>query len=568
MLRLRRLYFYLVLYLSLAMVLTGLATVLRVLLEQALGAASSGISFGLFAGRDQFREQTAFGVALVLIGLPVWLLHWRAVGGWLTGADQQDERASALRRLYLYAVLLTTALTAYVAARDLLEHLLGLPLGLASGSEQLVGIARSLPYLLMAGLFWAYHWRLAAADRALVGESGASATLRRWYVYLMLVAGVVPLMVNLASLLQQLWVILLDRPGLAAVGAAASARTVAASSATALVALGVWLLHRNWSEAAVAHQTWYGEREPQSVLCKVCLYGLVLGTVSWVLFNASQVLRFGFLTVLSVAPQAVGGAPVLVALGAPLAKLVVFGAFWAYYWRAVNQEAATAGEAGRQASVRRVYFYFVSLAALALLAHSLAGLLGLLAEALVQGQLVDPEALRRSLATYGSGLLIALPVWLFHWSRIQRLVAGPRSEEETRATSRRWYLYVVIFAAVIVLLTSGARIVYELTLTALGRPWDEVVALHVARLAIDGAVAAALLWYHWWLVLRADLAARRPTARATVGVAIIAGLDADTAEALARFARESLPGSRVELYWTDEAHVRELVSRAAGRDGP
>jgi hypothetical protein len=118
------------------------------------------------------------------------------------------------------------------------------------------------------------------------------------------------------------------------------------------------------------------------------------------------------------------------------------------------------------------------------------------------------------------------------------------------------------------LLTSGARIVYELTLTALGRPWDAAVALHLARLAIDGAVAATLLWYHWWLVLRADLAARRQSAGATAAVAVIAGLDADTAEALARFARESLPGSRVELYWTDEAHVRELVSRAAGRQSP
>ena len=568
MLRLRRLYFYLVLYISLAMVLTGLATVLRVLLEQMLGAASSGISFGLFAGREQFREQTAFGIALVLIGLPVWALHWRAVGGWLVGPGEHDERASALRRLYLYAVLLTTALTAYVAGRDLLEHVLGLPLGLARGSEQLVGVARSLPYLVIAAPFWVYHWRLAAADRALVGETGASATLRRWYVYGLIVAGVVPLMVNLASLLQQVWVGLVDRAALAEVGAAASAHTVAASSATALVALGVWLFHRGCAEAAVEQPIWYGESEQRSVLRKVCLYGLVLGTVGWVLFNASQVLRYGFLAVLGVAPQAVGGAPVLVALGASLANLVVFGAFWAYYWRAVNQEAAAAGEAGRQASVRRIYFYFVSLVALALLAQSLAGLLRLLAELALQAPLVDPAALRRTLATEASGLVIALPVWLYHWGRIQRLVGGPGGEEETRATTRRWYLYVVIFAAVVLLLTNSARIVYELTLTALGRAWEPTLPLRLAALALDGAVAAALLWYHWWLVLRADLAALRQTARATAGVAVVAGLDAAAAEALTRFARESLPGARVKLYWTDEAHVRELVGRVAGNEGP
>src|SRR5262249_2398542 len=155
-------------------------------------------------------------------------VHWRTVAGWLSGPEQEAERSSGLRRLYLYGALLTCALTVYSAARDLLEHLLGLPLGLNPGPEQLLDLVRPLPYVLVAGLFWIYHWRVAAIDRVLVGERGAGATLRRWYVYSMIVFGVVPLMINLTSLGQQLWVALFDRGAvIAALGPPATARTVA-----------------------------------------------------------------------------------------------------------------------------------------------------------------------------------------------------------------------------------------------------------------------------------------------------------------------------------------------------
>src|ERR1051325_298054 len=103
MFRIRRLYFYLVLYVSLSMLMVGIATVVRTLLERTFDVTSTGL-FGLFVGWAQMQEQTALGTALVLVGLPVWLLHWRVVQGWLSRPDGAGERASALRRLYLYAV--------------------------------------------------------------------------------------------------------------------------------------------------------------------------------------------------------------------------------------------------------------------------------------------------------------------------------------------------------------------------------------------------------------------------------------------------------------------------------
>jgi hypothetical protein len=560
---LRRLYFYLVLYISLSMLLAGLATLVRVLLEQALGASSSGIGFGLFGGRAQFREQTAFGTALVAIGLPAWMLHWAAVRRWLAGPDGSAERRAGLRRLYLYGVLTTTAVTAYVAARDLLAHLIGLALGARSGADATLGPAQTLPYILIGGLFWAYHWRLATADRAAVGEVGASATLRRWYVYGLAALGVVPLMVNLSFLGRQLWTILFDRGALATLGPLASLESLADSCATALAGLVVWLAHHRWGQIAVASLLWYGENERHSILRKVYLYGLVLGTVGWALANASRVLEFGLARLLGVAPETVGGQPPLVALGQPLASILVFGSFWAFFRRAVELEARAEPEVGRQAGVRRVYFYLVSLVSLALAAASLADLLRLLAEALLLPAPLDAAELRRSLAAGLSRLLIALPVWLLHWRAIQAGLSGARREAEIRASSRRWYLYLVAFAGLMALLINGARLVYQLVLALLGAPWDRQDGAEVAQLLVNALVGALLLWYHWWLVLRADLAALQERTADQVAVAIIAGLDPAGAERLQHFARESLDRANVKLYWTDQAQARAVFDRLA-----
>jgi hypothetical protein len=295
----------------------------------------------------------------------------------------------------------------------------------------------------------------------------------------------------------------------------------------------------------------------------VYLYALVLGTVGWLLANAGQVLQFGLSSLLGVAPESVGNRPVLVALGEPLVNMLVYGLFWAYFWRSIGREAATEGEVGRQAGVRRVYYYLVSLVALSFLAGSVVGLLQLIADALLQATPLDPGDLRRSLAEYASQLLIALPVWLFHWSAVQRRVRADAGGEEARATSRRWYLYVVAFVAVAVLLFSAARIVYELVVAALGQPLGREEQVELAHVVISGLVAATLLWYHWWLVLRADLAALRQAGRGRAAVAVVAGLDPASVERLERFVRESFDGARVKLYWTDEAGVRETVERAS-----
>jgi uncharacterized protein DUF5671 len=562
MLRIRRLYFYLVLYASLAMVLVGVATLLRVAIERMLDVPSAGF-FGFFVGREQLQEQTALGTALSVIGLPVWILHWRAVQGWLAGSAATADRASTLRRLYIYGVLLTTALVAYSAGRDLLEHVLALALGQGTGSARVAGITGTVPFALAAGLLWSYHWRLAATDRRLVDEDHLGATLRRWYLYAMLVFGVLPLAINVVTLGQRTWEYVLGPTTMElAAGQLGLARTLASSGATIVLALSVWLGHQIWSQAMVAAPVWHGEDERRSILRKVYLYGMVLVSVAWALINASELVRFAVASALGIAPASIAGAPVVVALGGPLFNTVVFAVVWAFYWQAMSREAVAASDIGRQAGVRRLYFYLVSAIALAFVGWSVASLLRLGTDVLLQPPSVDPTATRGELARQVSWLLIGVPVWLFHWRRSQASTIGGRGLEETRATTRRWYLYVVAFAGVVVLLISGAQIVYEVALVALGRAAERELMASLSHAAVHALVAGVVLWYHWYLVLRADLAALRTLVDTSVGVAVIGGLDRAAAERLDAFVRTSLEGTRTRIYWTDPQHTQEAVAQA------
>jgi hypothetical protein len=311
---------------------------------------------------------------------------------------------------------------------------------------------------------------------------------------------------------------------------------------------------------------WHGDNERPSVLRQVHLYGLVLVTVAWGLVNASEILRFGVANLLGVAPASVGGVPVVVALGGPLANTLVFGAFWAFYWRAVRREAAAQAGLARQAAVRRLYFYVVSAIALGFVAWSVASLLRLAADMGLQPAAIDPTGPRTELARDLSWLLIGLPVWLLHWSPMQAQTAGERSWDETRATIRRWYLYIVAFAGVAVLLFSAGHVVYEAVLVALGRAPDPALVGNLSHALTDGIVAGSVLWYHWFLVMRADLAVLRQVTETRLAVAVIAGLDAAGVRSLEQFVQASLDGARTRIYRTDQAHVRGTVAQAMDDD--
>src|SRR5712691_8926660 len=99
------------------MVVLGVANLVRVGAELALGAPSGGFTglpfvFAEFnRPRELYREQASLAIALLLVGAPAWWLSFRAAQR--AARLDPESRASALRSAYLHIVILITAILVF-----------------------------------------------------------------------------------------------------------------------------------------------------------------------------------------------------------------------------------------------------------------------------------------------------------------------------------------------------------------------------------------------------------------------------------------------------------------------
>jgi len=169
---LRRLYIYLVSAASLVVIAVGIT-----------GLGSTFILFFLNDPEWQFSRTSIAGYgAATIVGLPVWAIHM-----WIArryALRDPAERGSAIRHLYFYWACLVFAIFFAVnlssalgpALRPWLDNLQGPQLPFEGNRPILQSTWNALVLLAI----WLLHYRMAARDRAAVGEQGASATLRRW----------------------------------------------------------------------------------------------------------------------------------------------------------------------------------------------------------------------------------------------------------------------------------------------------------------------------------------------------------------------------------------------------
>src|SRR5438105_6837910 len=171
----------------------------------AVGLVFLGATVLLFAFNDpsaeSSRSQLAVFTAMTVVALPVWGVHFWF--GRRFAMRDPFERASAIRRLYLYwACFVTSIIAAQTLALllgQLLQPVLDQQTFSALGTSQLAWVT----FVLVA--FFALHFTIASKDRAAVGEEGASATLRRWYMYIALIVGLLTMLAGAAFLLQIGW---------------------------------------------------------------------------------------------------------------------------------------------------------------------------------------------------------------------------------------------------------------------------------------------------------------------------------------------------------------------------
>lgn len=492
---LRRLYLYLVGAASLAVL--------------AVGACLLGTTLLLFAFNDtsaqDSRAPLAGYTAAVLVAGPVWAIHfWFARRYAMRDAS---DRASALRRLYLYLACfggaVGAAIAIAVAAGDLLRPLIDTcyvsgPQFISLGPETCPADANwesagqaAWVALVLAGV-WAFHFWVAGRDRAAVGESGRSSTLRRWYMYPALLIGLLMLLAGVAQTLEVGWEKIVHSE-------LGNFRYVGDGLGLAVGGLALWGTH---ARTIARHHL---AEDRHSTLR--ALQGFIAVAVSIVaaLSGASTILYYVLARGLGVnSPGGVSNGDIAGGLASPGSQLLVYAVAWVLVTRRLTRDAGTQ-EADRQAGIRRLYTNLACLVSLVAWAGGTGGLLWVLAgqaEAPIIGVSApdwkDPVSLTLTL------LVVGAIVWAAHWR------PAPWAADR-QSLSRRLYVWAALLGSVLVVLAGGIWMLTALLrqlFSAQPKLSDPANLDFGSALAVI-VVAAAVGIYHW-RVLRADAAARPP----------------------------------------------------------
>lgn len=161
----QRIHLYLMSFLGLGTLVTGLIYLFGILLGLIIGSAGTSIA----GNPNAWKNALSICLALLLVGTPIWLYYWRKVLKLSETGGVVEWRARS-RRIFLYTV-------AGVAIGTLIADLVNIVYQLLNGllqhtidSQFLRNIRWSLETLVVAGpLLW-YHWRIIRTDQQRGGE--------------------------------------------------------------------------------------------------------------------------------------------------------------------------------------------------------------------------------------------------------------------------------------------------------------------------------------------------------------------------------------------------------------
>lgn len=475
---LRRVFVYSLVLLGAVLTASGLSGILRVVLE-GLGGTT------LVSESDR---GLALGLSLTVVGLPVWLLAWRAAQR--DAGTSPAERRSSGRRMYLAAVRLISLGVAVPYA---------VQTGLWLVGEDPYG-AEALSRTVVWGLVWAYHERLA---REVPFGGEGTHRVDRVEVYLAAAAGFALLATSVGGLLAlSLEAIYESWVGVASLVGGAIGPDLRTAAVGAVVGGALW----GW------HWTGVARRDAGSTawLLHLFLVGVLSGTAT-VVVSGSVLLH-------SLLAWALGAAEVSAAghfdvVPSAVAGLLVGAAVWGYH-RAVLREVADVDRldvdrARGWSGPERIYRYLMTAAGMLTSAGGIVTIVMVGLDLAVPGRtVVSAGGGPRDVVAVGlTLLLIGVPLWAWSWTAVQRRARTEPSERNTLA--RRVLIFGAFGIAIVTTVVASSVLLFEL--------FDAVLAgelttrlIEERRWSIALLLTAGAVSVHYGLVLREDRA-RAPT---------------------------------------------------------
>ncbi len=535
----RRFYFYLITFISLEVVIWGMILLTRTLISPLPIRSVSAL--------------LASGLSLVLVGLPIFLLHW--VNAQRDALRSQEDRSARVRAIFLYGALFAVLVPVAQNMMAILIRALLDGMG-ASSVLAFVGANQSLGDNLVAIsinlVAWAYLQRVLRSDREAWLEDAHLDETRRLYRYVWLVYGLALTVMGVQRILHYL----LSAPFTGNLGAASTAGLVANGIALALVGAPLWA----WNWRLITGNLKPGERSGSLHLTLVygaALLGAVLFVIAAAGFGA-DLLQWLFVPAQSLS-SLINAESYSLALAVPMAVL------WSYFGRERRRSLQTETDLPRRAELDRLYFYLLALvgniATFIGLWRLLVALAGLVVPGPGTARLVFPISLGAALGP----LLVGLPVWLSNWARLQAGALRPTAQAGSARQSlvRRVYLYLALFLLVVGAMATAGTLLYLVISKLLGSPALDFANVLVQRLF---ALALVLTWlgYHW-TVLRGDLrqAHKAQTDRfARFPVLIVQADDHPFAAELAVALQRESPGLPVAVHRLDLTPLTDDLTEA------
>lgn len=544
----RRLYVYLLSGISLGVLVGGVSMLLTVLLD-TLGLGRSGPQLG---GGDVTGQQLTLALALTVVSLPVWLIHWfvaeRSVRHGT--AEAAMERTSSVRGLYFGIAMALLLLAAGIGLSSVITTIV---VRLADAESFGGGsVAGGLALAAVAGAAWLYHVWLRSRDWARGPMVDGGAWLPRAYLYLAAFIGLMLLLSGFGSLLGVIGSLLTDAPQFGDPSDAWWAYPLGLALANVVLGGAVWLGHLRYANGLVRDPGWRGRSERPAKLRLAYFVAVLMAAAAGAIFLAADGAR----TVIEAALGVAQNDEPATSLSLVLLALVTAAAYALAWWahaRWMEREAAMSGSAERFETEHRLELYPIALVGLATGATAVAWLIGLLLESLVgSGQaLSGDDVALRELARWVPLALFGTAAWIWAWRGAElRRLTDPGGE--AASTTRRTMLLIVLAGAVLAGLAAAGLILYRLfgSLVGITQSGDPVTELSTPIGVL--LVAAGVGAYHA-VALRRDQAIRvepppATTAKlASLDLRLVGPAGADPRSVVAAIAAQLPPGYALEV---------------------
>ena len=478
----RRLYFYLVAFITFEVVLWGVIGLLRSILSPSLSGTGDALAGSL---------------ALILVGVPIFALHW--LWAQRASANDQEEQVSTLRAVFLYGALLATLIPVAQNVLAFLNRSLIEATGFDAYRATLGGgqtwTDNLIAIVLNSIVAW-YFVTVLRSDWKRLPDTENFADIRRLYRYIWMLYGLLMSVFGAHQIIRFILYIPSETLGLAN-------RDIFVNGLSLLiVGLPIWVV--SWRDCQTANEE-PGERDSNlrlGVFYLLAFSGVaVVLSTAGILFDMFLRWALGETFVLREFVRQITGE---ISIGVPL------GIVWAYFSRWLNRDIESIHDEPRRDGLRRFYHYVLALAGLVTAFLGTGFLLSFILDVSVGRQFWGVD-LRARVASALATLVIGLPLWYLNWKPMQSqaLSSDAVGGLARRSIVRKVYLYLVLFGSVIGGTVTAVMVVYLLLQVLLGVEILDVSGLldrlqwltmfvvvlvyHFTSLRRDGAEAARAL---------------------------------------------------------------------------